>query len=37
MYEAGKAAYERVPTGFWGDLKEQYEKYNPDYAGVYKG
>ena len=35
--ENGKLVYERVPTYFWGNMKEEYEKHNPDYAGVYKG
>jgi succinate dehydrogenase/fumarate reductase flavoprotein subunit len=25
------------PHGFWGNMKENYEKYNKDYTGVYKG
>jgi hypothetical protein len=25
------------PPEFWGNMKEQYEKHNPDYEGVYKG
>lgn len=24
------------PLKFWGNMKEQYEKHNPDYEGVYK-
>ena len=34
--EDGKVLYERIPTRFWGNQKEQYEAHNPDYAGVYK-
>ncbi|MGD9142279.1 MAG: FAD-dependent oxidoreductase [Dehalococcoidia bacterium] len=26
-----------LPLNFWGDMKEQYEAHNKDYAGVYKG
>jgi succinate dehydrogenase/fumarate reductase flavoprotein subunit len=25
------------PHGFWGNMKENYEKFNKDYTGVYKG
>ncbi len=25
------------PSEFWGNMKEEYEKHNPDYEGVYKG
>lgn len=25
------------PQEFWGNMKEQYEKHNPDYQGVHKG
>jgi hypothetical protein len=25
------------PLEFWGNMKEQYEKYNSDYEGVYRG
>ncbi len=32
----GKVEYERLPIRFWGNMKEQYEAHNPDYAGVYK-
>ncbi len=28
--------YERVPVRYWGNMKEQYEAHNQDYAGVYK-
>ena len=34
--ENGEIKYERVPVGYWGDMKEQYEAHNKDYAGVYK-
>ncbi len=26
-----------LPTEFWGDMKQQYEAYNKDYEGVYRG
>ena len=29
-------SFGRMPVRFWGNMKEQYEAYNPDYAGVYK-
>ena len=32
----GKTVFERVPLQYWGNMKEQYEAHNPDYAGVYK-
>jgi len=34
--EDGEIKFTRVPIGYWGDMKEQYEAHNPDYAGVYK-
>ncbi len=34
--EDGETKFERVPVRFWGNMKEEYEKHNPDYAGVYK-
>ena len=34
--EDGEIKYERVPTGYWGNMKEQYEAHNKDYTGVYK-
>ena len=34
--ENNKVVYERVPTGFYGNMKENYETHNPDYAGVYQ-
>ena len=34
--ENDKVVYERVPTGFYGNMKENYEAHNPDYAGVYQ-
>ena len=33
----GKVVFERVPLQYWGNMKEQYEAHNPDYAGVYRG
>jgi len=35
--ENGKVKTGELPLGFWGNMKEQYEAYNKDYAGVYKG
>lgn len=32
----GKVCFERIPIRYWGNMKEQYEAHNPDYAGVYK-
>ena len=34
--EDGVTKFERLPIRFWGNMKEEYEKHNPDYAGVYK-
>ena len=34
--EDGETKFERLPIRFWGNMKEEYEKHNPDYAGVYK-
>ena len=34
--EDGETKFERIPIRFWGNMKEEYEKHNPDYAGVYK-
>ena len=34
--EDGKICFERIPIRYWGNMKEQYEAHNPDYAGVYK-
>ena len=34
--EDGKVCFERIPIRYWGNMKEQYEAHNPDYAGVYK-
>jgi len=28
--------FERIPVRYWGNMKEQYEAHNPDYAGVYQ-
>ena len=35
--ENGKVKSGELPIGFWGNMKEQYEAYNKDYTGVYKG
>ena len=32
----GKTVFERIPTRYWGNMKENYEAHNPDYSGVYK-
>ena len=32
----GKVCFERIPIRYWGNMKEEYEAHNPDYAGVYK-
>ena len=32
----GQIQFERVPIGYWGNMKEQYEAHNKDYTGVYK-
>jgi succinate dehydrogenase/fumarate reductase flavoprotein subunit len=34
--EDGETKFSRLPIRFWGNMKEEYEKHNPDYAGVYK-
>ena len=34
--ENGEVKFERIPIRFWGNMKEQYEAHNPDYAGVWK-
>ena len=34
--ENGEIRFERIPIRYWGNMKEQYELHNPDYAGVYK-
>jgi len=34
--EDGETKFERLPIRFWGNMKEEYEKHNPDYTGVYK-
>ena len=34
--EEGSICFERIPIRYWGNMKEQYEAHNPDYAGVYK-
>lgn len=28
--------FSRIPTRYWGNMKEQYEAHNQDYTGVYK-
>jgi len=33
----GKVKTATLPMTFWGNMKKQYEAYNKDYAGVYKG
>jgi len=33
----GQTQIGRLPQAFWGNMKTQYEKHNPDYEGVYKG
>ena len=35
--ENDKIKIDYKPQKFWGNMKDQYEKYNPDYEGVYKG
>jgi succinate dehydrogenase/fumarate reductase flavoprotein subunit len=35
--ENNKVKIGERPHGFWGNMKENYEKYNKDYTGVYKG
>ena len=32
----GEIEYKRVPIRYWGNMKENYEAHNPDYAGVWK-
>jgi succinate dehydrogenase/fumarate reductase flavoprotein subunit len=34
--ENGKVNTGKLPQAFWGDMKEQYESRNKDYAGIYK-
>ena len=34
--EDGEVCFERIPIRYWGNMKEEYEAHNPDYAGVYK-
>ncbi|MDO4734407.1 MAG: hypothetical protein Q4A51_04020, partial [Lachnospiraceae bacterium] len=34
--EDGDVCFERIPIRYWGNMKEEYEAHNPDYAGVYK-
>jgi succinate dehydrogenase/fumarate reductase flavoprotein subunit len=35
--ENNKTKIGELPLAFWGDMKKQYEAYNKDYTGVYKG
>jgi hypothetical protein len=35
--ENGEVKTGELPRNFWGNMKEQYEAYNKDYTGVYKG
>ncbi len=35
--ENGKVKTGELPLAFWGNMKEQYEAHNKDYAGAYKG
>ena len=35
--ENGRVVNGELPLKFWGNMKEQYEAHNQDYAGVYKG
>jgi succinate dehydrogenase/fumarate reductase flavoprotein subunit len=35
--ENGKVKTGELPLKFWGNMKQQYEARNKDYAGVYKG
>jgi succinate dehydrogenase/fumarate reductase flavoprotein subunit len=35
--ENNKVKIGELSLNFWGDMKEQYEAHNKDYAGVYKG
>jgi succinate dehydrogenase/fumarate reductase flavoprotein subunit len=35
--ENGKVKTGLMPQAFWGNMKKQYEAYNKDYSGVYKG
>jgi succinate dehydrogenase/fumarate reductase flavoprotein subunit len=35
--ENGKVKIGERPHGYWGNMKENYEKYNRDYTGVYRG
>ncbi len=34
--ENDRVKNEELPVGFWGNMKQQYEAHNKDYAGVYK-
>jgi succinate dehydrogenase/fumarate reductase flavoprotein subunit len=34
--ENGKIKAGERPDGYWGNMKENYEKHNPDYQGVYR-
>jgi succinate dehydrogenase/fumarate reductase flavoprotein subunit len=35
--ENGKVVHGEVPQAFWGNQKEEYERRNSDYEGVYRG
>jgi succinate dehydrogenase/fumarate reductase flavoprotein subunit len=35
--ENGKPKVGELPTGYYGDMKQNYEAHNRDYAGVYEG
>ena len=35
--ENGKVKTGELPPAFWGNMKKQYEAYNKDYTGIYKG
>jgi succinate dehydrogenase/fumarate reductase flavoprotein subunit len=35
--EDDKVKVGELPPAYWGNLKENYEAYNKDYEGVYKG
>ncbi len=35
--ENNEVKIDYIPQEFWGNMKENYEKHNPDYEGVYKG
>ena len=35
--ENGKPKVSDLPTGYYGNMKENYEAHNKDYTGVYEG